>query len=62
MRALALEMGVISWDVHTHLFPFSFCLSFPHNTDRRLHTHSVECHISYSCLLLFTVPYVYSLA
>jgi len=65
MRALALEVGVISWDVCPILFPFPFCLSFvslstfSHDAYIRI---SRNAHISYSHLPLFTISYIYSLA
>jgi len=63
MRALALEVEVISWDVRPILF--SFCLSF---VSPSTFSHDAyiciprDAHISYSHLPLFTILYIYSLA
>jgi len=68
MRALALEMGVISWDVRTPTllsFPFLFSPPFPmfHHIQTAAYIHILRnTHISYLHLFLFTIPYLYSLA
>jgi hypothetical protein len=61
MRSLALEAGVILWDVRTFFSFLSFRPSFLHPTVAYIRIPR-DARISHSRLPLFAVPHLYSLA